>query len=155
MPPHQLTLPHCLPLFLFFYALAFLHCIQIFSYLVFLSSFPVLKCSMLISKITQNIKSCFLIFFPKNVTYKRIIHPKLNSDVTDLENFSITSLAHQWILCSEWVPSKQLIKSSQCFTSNPHNTVHLLTSFEVKSCMFLRNLLIRYFNLIRLLLAKI
>ncbi len=31
--------------------------------------------------------------------------------------FSITSLAHQWILCSEWVPSewesKQLIKTSQ------------------------------------------
>ncbi len=29
--------------------------------------------------------------------------------------FSITSLAHQWILCSEWVPSewesKQLIKN--------------------------------------------
>ncbi len=25
---------------------------------------------------------------------------------TDLEKFSITSLAHQWILCSEWVPSE-------------------------------------------------
>ncbi len=36
---------------------------------------------------------------------------------TDLEKFSITSLAHQWILCSEWVPSewesKQLIKTLQ------------------------------------------
>ncbi len=36
---------------------------------------------------------------------------------TDLEKFSITSLAHQWILCSEWVPSKweskQLIKTAQ------------------------------------------
>ncbi len=35
---------------------------------------------------------------------------------TDLEKFSIASLAHQWILCSEWVPSewesKQLIKIS-------------------------------------------
>ncbi len=35
----------------------------------------------------------------------------------DLEKFSITSLAYQWILCSEWVPSewesKQLIKTSQ------------------------------------------
>ncbi len=48
--PHQLILPHFLPLFLFFYALAFLHCIKLFSYLVFLSSFPVLKFSMLISK---------------------------------------------------------------------------------------------------------
>ncbi len=37
---------------------------------------------------------------------------------TDLEKCSITSLAHQWILCSEWVPSewesKQLIKTV-CF----------------------------------------
>ncbi len=36
---------------------------------------------------------------------------------TDLEKYSITSLAHQWMLCSEWVPSewesKQLIKTSQ------------------------------------------
>ncbi len=36
---------------------------------------------------------------------------------TDLEKCSITSLAHQWILCSEWVlsewESKHLVKSSQ------------------------------------------
>ncbi len=36
---------------------------------------------------------------------------------TDLEKISITSLAQQWILCSEWVPSewesKHLIKTSQ------------------------------------------
>ncbi len=36
---------------------------------------------------------------------------------TDLEKFSIPSQAHQWIFCSEWVPSewesKQLIKTSQ------------------------------------------
>ncbi len=36
---------------------------------------------------------------------------------TDLKKCSITSVAHQWILCSEWVPSewesKQLIKTSQ------------------------------------------
>ncbi len=35
----------------------------------------------------------------------------------DLDKYSITSLAHQWMLCSEWVPSewesKQLIKTSQ------------------------------------------
>ncbi len=34
---------------------------------------------------------------------------------THLEKFSVTSLAHQWMLCSEWVPSesvsKQLIKN--------------------------------------------
>ncbi len=36
---------------------------------------------------------------------------------TDLEKLSFAALAHQWILCSEWVPSewesKQLIKTSQ------------------------------------------
>ncbi len=46
-------------------------------------------------------------------------HPQAIQDVdefvssSDLEKFSIPSLAHQWILCSEWVPSewesKQLI----------------------------------------------
>ncbi len=27
-------------------------------------------------------------------------------DGSDLEKYSIASLAHQWILCSEWVPSE-------------------------------------------------
>ncbi len=39
---------------------------------------------------------------------------------TDFKIFSITSHAHQWILCREWVPSewesKQLIKTSQSTT---------------------------------------
>ncbi len=43
---------------------------------------------------------------------------------TDSEKYSITSLAHQWILCSEWVPSEwesiQLIKTSQLSACNPH-----------------------------------
>ncbi len=47
---------------------------------------------------------------------------------TDLNNFSITSIAHQWILCSEWVPSewesKQLIK-------HHNNTVHSIPSINV------------------------
>ncbi len=51
---------------------------------------------------------------------------------TNLEKFCITSLAHQWILCSEWVPSewesKQLIKPSQKSTTNDYN----LTSCKVK-----------------------
>ncbi len=53
---------------------------------------------------------------------------------------SWTSLAHQWILCSEWVPSewesKQLIKTSQVIHTTP---VHHLTYCEVKSCLFVRN----------------
>ncbi len=57
---------------------------------------------------------------------------------TDLEKFSITSLAHQWILCSEWVLSeRKLIKASQ-LARNPHIAGHQLTSCKVKSCVFLR-----------------
>ncbi len=62
---------------------------------------------------------------------------------TDLEKCSITSLAHQWILWSEWVPSewesKQLIK--HCY--NPQIThmtpVNHLMSCKAKTCMFVRN----------------
>ncbi len=59
----------------------------------------------------------------------KFTHPLAIQDVdefvssTDLEKFSIPSLAQQWILCSEWVPSewesKQLIKTS---TSNQHHS---------------------------------
>ncbi len=59
----------------------------------------------------------------------------------DLEKCSITSLAHQWILCSEWVPSeresKQLIKTSQVIYTTP---VHQLTSLEVKRCSVMTTL---------------
>ncbi len=59
---------------------------------------------------------------------------------SELEKCSIPSLAQQWILCSEWVPSewesKQLIKHH----NNPqviHTTpVHQLMSCEAKSCVF-------------------
>ncbi len=59
-------------------------------------------------------------------------HPQAIQDVdefvssSDLEKLHITSLAHKWIICSEWVPSewetKQLIKTSQSSTSNPHHS---------------------------------
>ncbi len=64
------------------------------------------------------------IVHPKmNISWKRT-HPQAIIDVdkfffirTDLEKCSIPSLSHQWILCSEWVPSewesKQLIKTSK------------------------------------------
>ncbi len=45
---------------------------------------------------------------------------------TDWEKFRIESLAHQWILCSEWVPwkweLKQLIKTITIIHSNPHHS---------------------------------
>ncbi len=31
---------------------------------------------------------------------------KCTQDADDLEKFSFTSLAHQWIFCSEYVPSE-------------------------------------------------
>ncbi len=53
---------------------------------------------------------------------------------TDLEKCSITSLAHQWILCREWVPSewesKQLIKNITIIHTTP---VYQLMSCKVKS----------------------
>ncbi len=42
------------------------------------------------------------------------VHPKMKISskctypqaIQDLDTFSITSIAHQWILCSEWLPSE-------------------------------------------------
>ncbi len=66
--------------------------------------------------------------------FKAIVHLKMNSfwkcahpraiqyidefvSSSDLEKFCISSFDHQWMLCSEWVPSewesKQLLKTSQ------------------------------------------
>ncbi len=55
-------------------------------------------------------------------------HPQAIQDVdefvssSDLEKLQITSLAHKWILCSEWVPSEWETKTSQSSTSNPHHS---------------------------------
>ncbi len=58
-----------------------------------------------------------------------------------LEKFSITSLSHQWILYSEWVPSeweaKQLIKTSQQYTSDPHDSspsINILWRQKLRVC---------------------
>ncbi len=74
---------------------------------------------------------------PKVKKLLNINYPQAIQDVddfsawTDLEKFSITSLAHQWILCSEWVPSewetKQLIKKHHNNPQVTHKTpVHQL-----------------------------
>ncbi len=60
---------------------------------------------------------------------------------TDLEKFSITSLAHRWILCSEWLPSewesKQLLNASQRSTSNPHDSISSINVlWSEKLCVF-------------------
>ncbi len=50
---------------------------------------------------------------------------------TNLETFSITLLAHQWILCSEWVPSecesKQLIKNTTIIHKYHSHALHTLS----------------------------
>ncbi len=60
----------------------------------------------------------------------------------DLEKCSITSVAHQWILCSEWVPSEWESKLLIKHHNNPQvintTSIHLLMSCEVKSCVFER-----------------
>ncbi len=74
-------------------------------------------------------------------------HPQAIQDVeefvssSDLERCSIPSLAHQWILCSEWVPSewesKQLLKTSQWSTNNPHHSspsINILWSEKLHVC---------------------
>ncbi len=70
---------------------------------------------------------------------------------SDLEKIIFPSLAHQWILWSEWVPSewesKQLIKTSQVIHITP---VHQLMSCEDKSCMFGKNKSIKIFFLTKI-----
>ncbi len=78
-------------------------------------------------------------------TINEIDYPK----ITDVDEFVSSSekiwrnlaLALQWIRCSEWVPSewesKQLIKTSQKSTSNPHNfspSIHILWSEKLWVC---------------------
>ncbi len=52
---------------------------------------------------------------------------------TDLENCSITSLAHQWIPCSEWVPSEWDKTITTIYNMTP---IHQLMSSEMQSCVF-------------------
>ncbi len=52
---------------------------------------------------------------------------------TDLEKCSIASLTHQWIICSEWVPSEWAQTADKNITIIHTTPVHQLLSFEVKS----------------------
>ncbi len=74
---------------------------------------------------------------------------------------SVAWLGHQWILCSEWVPSewkcKQLIKTSQWSTSNLHNSYTSPSTCEALvswSCVFVIKSPV-FLTLNLLLLAKI
>ncbi len=75
---------------------------------------------------------------------------------TDLKIFGITSLAHQWMLCSEWVPSesesKQLIKTSYFSICNPHHpspSINVLWSKKLSVCK--KQIHQDIFNLLQLL----
>ncbi len=58
-----------------------------------------------------------VMFDPKWQQIKTLVERNVDNIWTYVEKCGITSLAHQWILCSEWVPSewesKQMIKTSQ------------------------------------------
>ncbi len=56
---------------------------------------------------------------------------------TDLEKFRITSLAHQWILCSEWVPSEWTMKKNITLIKKIIHESSTLMSCEMKSYTFL------------------
>ncbi len=58
---------------------------------------------------------------------------------TDLEKFSITALAQQWILCSEWVPSEWVQTADKNITIIHTTLVHLLSwKFLINSCFELQ-----------------
>ncbi len=51
---------------------------------------------------------------------------------THLEKCSITSLAHQWILCSEWVPSEW--ESKQLKKHHNNESINVLCSKNLCNC---------------------
>ncbi len=57
---------------------------------------------------------------------------------SNLEKCSIPSIADQWMLCSEWVPS-EWVQTADNITIIHTSPVHQLTSWEAKSCKFARN----------------
>ncbi len=87
-----------------------------------------------------------MFFLKEKLTQNENPQPQAIRDVnefvslSDLEKCNITLLVHQWIHCTEWVPSewesKQLIKTSQ-FQQIIHRTP-VYQSCEAKISMFLK-----------------
>ncbi len=74
---------------------------------------------------------------PKNLNGLTLRPSKIRMSLSssDLEKCSIASLAQQWMLCSEWVPSEW--ESDKNITIIIHTTpVHQLMSSEDKSCVY-------------------
>ncbi len=74
------------------------------------------------------LKNKWILKFKESFIHKLIFtqnlpsgHPKCKGVCffiwTDLKKFSIISLAHQWILCSEWVPSEWAFHFIRCWLS--------------------------------------
>ncbi len=63
-----------------------------------------------------------------------------DESVSTSEKYSIPSLAHQWIICSEWVPSEWE------YHNNPQvihtTTVHQLMCCEMKSCVCKKQIIV-------------
>ncbi len=69
-------------------------------------------------------------------------HPQYNQNVDEFGSSSdpiLISFTHQWILCSEWVPSEWAQTADRNITIIHTSSVHQLTSWEAKSCMFVTN----------------
>ncbi len=94
-------------------------------------NFKVFTCCVWISLITLSVimfdASCHCVEFKGMSSPSG--HPTRRWDYlfmwTDLEKCSNTWLAHQWILCSEWVPSEWRTADKN-ITSNPHHSSPLI-----------------------------
>ncbi len=87
----------------------------------------------------MSVQVSFLLF---NQTVN-VSHPQNTPDVDEfvsssgLEKCVSASVSHQWMLCSEWVPSEW--ESDKNITITHTTPVHQFMSCEVKNCVFIRN----------------
>ncbi len=74
---------------------------------------------------------------------------------TDLEKFSTASFAHQWILCSEWVPSEWVQTADKNITTiyNPFSYMLIITSQDINQCTGVVWIIVMFYQLFGLILT--